>query len=64
MKIELNKSSNGEVLTRLNPCSNGMKIEFIRLDSAFVFNCSLNPCCNGMKIEYVEECLTEGDELS
>ena len=38
----------------LNPCSNGMKIEFVqRLITARMLLC-LNPCSNGMKIEYID----------
>ena len=35
----------------LNPCCNGMKIEYIAL-ARKAGDTGLNPCCNGMKIEY------------
>ena len=35
----------------LNPCCNGMKIEFNSLTCEGPQNC-FNPCSNGMKIEY------------
>ena len=36
----------------LNPCSNGMTIEFEVGAAAYEHNKSLNPCSNGMTIEF------------
>ena len=44
----------------LNPCSNGMKIEFIPLLTPITVIRSLNPCSNGMKIEYIKNSTAPG----
>ena len=36
---------------RLNPCCNGMKIEYNATSQRDAVIKGLNPCCNGMKIE-------------
>ena len=40
-----------EAVLCLNPCSNGMKIEFVLPLVTCHLQTSLNPCSNGMKIE-------------
>ena len=37
----------------LNPCSNGMKIEYGNWDIMAQTDKCLNPCSNGMKIEWL-----------
>ena len=52
MTIEFEKViTNTDTIKGLNPCSNGMKIEYSGLAAGCSRMC-LNPCCNGMKIEY------------
>ena len=36
----------------LNPCCNGMTIEFGSINPRMQPRSRLNPCCNGMTIEY------------
>ena len=38
----------------LNPCSNGMKIEFDE-EQHVAYGLCLNPCSNGMKIEFCKD---------
>ena len=51
MKIEFGFDTEGKGDRCLNPCSNGMKIEFLVRAARILPSSSLNPCSNGMKIE-------------
>ena len=52
MKIEWQMPTVLKSFSCLNPCSNGMKIEFSLPMVMVGGHRCLNPCCNGMKIEY------------
>ena len=44
----------------LNPCCNGMTIEFSDDDLKMMHAIRLNPCCNGMTIEFCNNWICTG----
>ncbi len=50
MTIEYDDNDEWETVMSLNPCSNGMTIEYFSKINGCV-GISLNPCSNGMTIE-------------
>ena len=54
MKIEFYYDPYMDPHMSLNPCCNGMKIEYVAQLCEERWQPSLKPCCNGMKIEYLK----------
>ena len=52
MTIEFLSDRNHASFIDLNPCSNGMTIEFLHGENKSRCNAGLNPCSNGITIEF------------